>query len=248
MTSPLAITDKSTPIKKTSEQQEKKAVWNGATIKVIVLSTTAAISLVVLAAAAAFELIKYAAEGIHDKIWVPDLPTLEEAVKKKFEESFIDRLKNLPGIDFIRLCKHLAICSKDEEEILKQLQNNFHLTNDELKQILGGAHVRLKDGGVTYETWVKTMETKQKRVSSHPSSSDQYGIRGPFVKELLFSKIEENGETYTWFQLENHPVKFGHYIRHMWDYVVYKATRNNQGPYGSSPAIDSRPIILDPRA
>lgn len=223
-----------------------ESVWEGRKIYLIAIGTTV-LSLLALSVATVYELSKYCAELAHDKIWIPDIPALEAKIKAKFEESFIDRLKQLPGVDYIRLFKHLAICNKDEEILLKQLQQNFAINDYQLKQILSGAHVRLQDEGKTYQTWVQEMETKQARVSSHPSSGPQYAVRGPFVKELLFSQIEEDGVSYTWFQLENHPVKFGHYIRHMWDYIVYKITQKNQGPYGSSSDIDSRPMVLFPK-
>lgn len=225
-------------------QQKKQAEWEGHKFIYI----TAAAATISFLAVALYELAKYVAELTHDKIWAPDIPALEKTIKKKFDEKFIDRLKVIPGVDYIRLFKHLAICKKDEEEIVKKLQSEYVLTDEQIKEILGGAHVRLKDGGRTYEEWVNRMSTKQARMSSHPSSSTQFGIRGPFVKELLFSKIEVNGEQYTWFQLENHPVKFGHFLRHMKDYFVYKLSGKNQGPYGSSPAIDSKPLVLEPRA
>jgi len=217
-------------------------VWGGRVVFYLKAAGMVAIVFTTL-----YELGKHFAELAHDKIWVPDVKAvkaLKKELKLKFNKSFVKMIKNIPGADYVRLFKRLAICSDQEKTILNQLQTDFELSDTQLEQIIAGAHVRLDDEGKTYDSWAK-LDKIQPRISSHPSDSPQYGIRGPFVKELLFSRVKEKeGKCYTWFQLENHPVKFGHYIRHMLDYFRYKITKENQGPYGSSPATDSKPLIL----
>lgn len=242
-----ASTTPPTKVKTTNEgntlpKEKPKSIWEGRAVFWLTVGA-ASIGLIITG----YEFVKYIAEVAHDKIWKPDIQALEKKIQDKFEAGFCNRLQAIKeGIDYIRVCKHLPLCSKDEEAFLKQLQKDFHFTDQQLVEILKGAHVRLKDGGKTYDRWCQEMTSKYKRTSSHSATSTQYGVSGDFVKQLLFSKVEEKGESYTWFQLENHPVKFGHYIRHMLDFVKYKLSMQNQGPYGSSMAIDTKPILLEP--
>ncbi len=120
-----------------------------------------------------------------------------------------------------------------------------------LAEILQGAHVRINDGGKLYEKW--SALGAESRISSHPSKegSTQYGINGPWVHEVLFGVLEQdvNGgpSDVTFFQLENSAFGrgFGDSILHCWDYILYKTTGDNQGPYGGSSHTDSKPISLD---
>lgn len=225
------------------EKEAKKEVnWNSR-IVVIIGVTATAVALSILIAEMAF-LIH---EIVHDKIWRPNPQELEASVSQKFSADFTGKLKALSsqGLDYIRLFKRLALSHNEEREIISYLEKNFEISPDQLKEILMGAHVRLEDNGQAYAEWAEKVVSKQQRLSSHPSDTTQYGIRGSLVKELLFSRTKEtDNKTYTWFQLENHPVSFGHIIRHMLDYIKYKMTNQNQGPYGSSNATDRTPIIL----
>ena len=49
-------------------------------------------------------------------------------------------------------------------------------TDEQLKEILMGAHVRLDDDGETYEEWEDKVVNKQSRYSSHSSDKTQYGV------------------------------------------------------------------------
>lgn len=231
------------PINLPEEQNNDQEVnWFGHGVTIIAI-TAVAIACTILLVEVAF-LIH---ENIHDKIWQPNPVELEGKISEKFSAEFIEKVKNLSieGIDYVRLFKRLAVTEEDETEIIVYLEQNFEMNSEQLKEILLGAHVRLDDEGKTYEEWIEKLDTKQSRFSSHPSTKTQYGVRGSLIKELLFSHtIDANGKSYTWFQLENHPVSFGHIIRHMMDYFMYMMTNQNQGPYGSSAATDRAPIIL----
>jgi hypothetical protein len=120
-------------------------------------------------------------------------------------------------------------------------------TTKQWQEILKGGHVHVRDGGILYEQLKKNSNARV-RYSSHPSTGPQYAIRGNFLSEHLFGQHLDELGRYSWFQLENHPMTFGHWIRHMIDYVKYKATGKNQGPHGSSIHTDRKPIILTPAA
>lgn len=231
---------------KLPEKEEKKANWQSHLVIAIAATAVAVASAIVIA-----EIAILVHEIVKDKIWQPNPHELESSIAKKYSFEFIQKVKLLStqGIDYIRLFKRLAITESEETKIISYLEENFEISPEHLKEILMGAHVRLDDEGKTYEEWSKQVADKQARISSHASDQTQYGVRGSLIKELLFSRAKEsNGKSYTWFQLENHPVSLGHIIRHMMDYIKYKLSSQNQGPYGSSHATDSAPIILVSKA
>ena len=206
----------------------------------------ALIGAVALAVFVAYEVSLFSYEILHRKWNKYELSTFEKTLEKKFSAETLTKLKSLKNVDTICLFRRLSICKEEEQEILNNLDRKFDLTTEQLESILMGAHVRLEDDGEQYHEWVEKIPngTKNARISSHPSDATQYGIRGPVVKELLFSKVTENGKVYTWFQLENHPVSFGHILRHTLDYFKYKISGRQQGPYGSSEATHHNPIII----
>jgi hypothetical protein len=227
------------------ETKEREMIWNSRLIIAIGVATFTVATAILLVEVAI--LVK---EIIQDKIWQPNLHELENHVSKKFSPDFCEKIKNLShqGLDYIRLFKRLSITQDDETKIISYLEQNFEISPEQLKEILMGAHVRLEDDGKTYREWLLQVMNKQARISSHDSDGTQYGVRGALIKELLFSRTTGgDGKSYTWFQLENHPVSFGHIIRHMKDYIKYKLTKQNQGPYGSSNATDRFPIVLKPK-
>lgn len=236
---PHSSEEKEDPIK------EKKTNWNQhITVVICIASLVAAVTIVA-------EVAFLIHENFQEKIWRPNPKDLEKKISENFSFDFIQKLKALSnlGLDEIRLFKRLSVSPEEEITIISYLEENFEISPEQLKEILMGAHVRLDDNGQTYEEWLRTVENKKSRISSHPSDTTQYGVQGSVIKELLFSRIKEKDEsgderTYTWFQLENHPVSFGHIIRHMFDYIKYKKTNENQGPYGSSKATHHAPLVL----
>jgi hypothetical protein len=124
----------------------------------------------------------------------------------------------------------------------------------QLRDLLLGAHV-LVDQPELYERWVFPHKSHQ-RISSHHPEIDKrtypdYGMRGPLVREKLHGRTAHG----TWLQLEKTPatmtagkVKLPSLtdLKHLADYVVYRITRSNVGPWGRSGATERRPMYLSP--
>ena len=110
-------------------------------------------------------------------------------------------------------------------------------------EIFRGAYVRIADKGARYHDW-KTLPSAETRHSSHKSEGDQYHVTGPLTHEILFGQYGG----WTWLQLENSPIdSVVGFVRHSIDFIKYKASDRNQGPYGSSRhAEKSQPLILQP--
>ncbi len=108
-------------------------------------------------------------------------------------------------------------------------------------EIFRGAYVRIVDKGARYHDW-KTLLTAGTRSSSHQSHGDQYHVDGPLAHTILFGRFANC----TWLQLENHPIHdVVSFVGHMIDYVNYKRSGDNQGPYGSSPHAErSNPLVI----
>jgi hypothetical protein len=69
------------------------------------------------------------------------------------------------------------------------------------------------------------------------------------VREKLHGRTAQG----TWVQLEKTPAAFGKRklpsltdLRHLMDYVVYRVTRSNVGPWGLSHMTERRPMYLSP--
>ena len=74
-------------------------------------------------------------------------------------------------------------------------------------------------------------------------------MRGHVVREKLHGRTAQG----TWVQLEKTPAAFGQRklpslddVRHLMDYVVYRVTRSNVGPWGLSRRTERRPLYLSP--
>ena len=70
-------------------------------------------------------------------------------------------------------------------------------------------------------------------------------MRGQVVREKLHGRTAQG----TWVQLEKTPAAFGkrklptlNDIRHLMDYVMYRLTRSNVGPWGLSAMTERRPM------
>lgn len=138
-----------------------------------------------------------------------------------------------------------------EAAILADLE--FHGLNvSQLREVLCGAHV-LVDDPALYERWL--FPESRPRLSSHHKSIDKrkypdIGLRGPVVREKLHGRTE-NG---TWVQLEKTPAAFGAGLRlpnmtdlkHLLDYVQYRVSKKNVGPWGLSGSTERRPMYLSP--
>ncbi len=124
----------------------------------------------------------------------------------------------------------------------------------QLRDLLHGAHV-LVDQPELYERWVFPEKSHQRMSSHHPEIDKRaypdYGMRGPLVREKLHGRTAHG----TWLQLEKTPatmtagkVKLPSVtdLKHLADYVVYRITRSNVGPWGRSGATERRPMYLSP--
>lgn len=122
----------------------------------------------------------------------------------------------------------------------------------QLRDVLYGGHVIVDDAGL-YEAW--TFEgVSHQRISSHHKSVDKkqfpdVGMRGSLVREKLHGRTAAG----TWMQLEKTPAAMGAKkmpsmddVRHLFDYIVYRFTKKNVGPWGLSGRTESRPMFLSP--
>lgn len=122
----------------------------------------------------------------------------------------------------------------------------------QLREVLRGAHV-LVDEPELYERWC--FPKSRERLSSHHKTVDKaafpdIGLKGPLVREKLHGRTDAG----TWVQLEKTPAAMGHGFhlptlndaRHLLDYIVYRFTKSNVGPWGLSRQTERRPIYLSP--
>lgn len=165
--------------------QENCAIWENRVVVVIGFATGLLVVGLIL-----LELITIIREIVHDLFWRPDAMHVELEVKKKFSPDFIERIKLLPALDYLMLFRRMALCETEEQEILTQLETKFHLSDDQLQEILMGAHVRLDDNGEMYSHWVDKVQNKTRRLSSHSSDDHQYGVQGPLVRSCSLAELQ----------------------------------------------------------
>ena len=74
-------------------------------------------------------------------------------------------------------------------------------------------------------------------------------MKGPLLREKLHGRTARG----TWVQLEKTPATMGQRkypspedIRHLMDYIIYRLTRSNVGPWGRSGSTERRPMYLSP--
>lgn len=118
---------------------------------------------------------------------------------------------------------------------------------DDMKKVLHGAHVKIKDDRLHYTLWMTRFDDASKRKSSHKSKNKQLSrqSKNKLFPELLFGTDDDG----SWFQVENTPAAkgFANTMKHSGDYIDYKVTGKNIGPYGRSKHTDSKPIIVIPQ-
>jgi hypothetical protein len=138
-----------------------------------------------------------------------------------------------------------------EAAIIADLETHG-LDVQQLRDVLYGAHV-LVDAPDLYTRW--RFPKSRERLSSHHKTVDKakypdIGLRGPLVREKLHGRTAAG----TWVQLEKTPASMGkgfHMpgisdIKHMADYIVYRITKSNVGPWGLSGMTEKRPMYLSP--
>ncbi len=141
--------------------------------------------------------------------------------------------------------------SPEEAAIIVDLEANG-MQVPQLRDVLRGGHVLVDDPGL-YEKW-RFAKVSHPRISSHHRDVDKkrypdIGMRGPVVREKLHGRTAQG----TWVQLEKTPAAFGKGklpslddLRHLMDYITYRITRSNVGPWGLSRMTERRPMYLSP--
>jgi hypothetical protein len=156
-----------------------------------------------------------------------------------------------PGVYRRGLEKAAEHLTPEEAAVLADLE--FHgLDVIQLRDVLRGAHVLVDDPSL-YERW-RFPKASHQRISSHHHEIDKtkypdFGMRGPLLREKLHGRTAHG----TWVQLEKTPAAFGrgklpswHDVVHLADYVMYRITRSNIGPWGRSSDTEKRPMYLSP--
>jgi hypothetical protein len=141
----------------------------------------------------------------------------------------------------------------NEASLLADLEGHG-LDVNQLRDVLYGGHVLVDDPDL-YERWKFPKVTRQ-RLSSHHRTVDKQlypdlGMHGPLVREKLHGRTASG----TWMQLEKTPAAFGaghrlptwNDVLHLLDFVVYRVTKRNVGPWGLSAVTERRPMYLSPQ-
>ncbi len=149
------------------------------------------------------------------------------------------------------LLSAVAKLGPEEAVIISDLEAHG-LQVPQLHDILCGGHV-LVDDPELYQKW-EFRSVSHRRISSHHRDIDKakypdIGMRGAVVREKLHGRTAQG----TWVQLEKTPAAFGQRklpslddVRHLMDYVVYRITRSNVGPWGLSRMTERHPLYLSP--
>jgi hypothetical protein len=144
------------------------------------------------------------------------------------------------------------LLSPEEALIIAHLEEHG-LQLPQLRDILCGGHVII-DNPELYDRW-RFARVSHPRRSSHHRDIDKtrypdIGMRGALVREKLHGRTAQG----TWLQLEKTPAAFGpgrlptlNDLRHLVDYLTYRVTRSNVGPWGLSRWTERHPIYLSPR-
>lgn len=140
---------------------------------------------------------------------------------------------------------------REEASIIADLERHG-MQVPQLHDVLCGGHVLIDDPQL-YADW-QFKKISHQRISSHHHDIDKsvypdIGMRGHVVREKLHGRTALG----TWVQLEKTPAAFGQRklpsvddVRHLMDYVVYRVTRSNVGPWGLSRRTERRPLYLSP--
>ena len=149
-----------------------------------------------------------------------------------------------------RLALAVGAATAEEVRIMSDLVDRG-LSIPALVSFLQGAHLMIGDVAL-YERWI--FPSSRPRLSSHHRSIDKtrypdYGYEGPLVREALHGRTIAG----TWVQLERTRATFrpGRMptwtdLVHLRDYVIYRLTGRNVGPWGLSAHVDTRPMVLRP--
>jgi hypothetical protein len=181
----------------------------------------------------------------------PDALSRERAEQVKARVRLLIEITARGGEYRKGLLTAVARLSREEASIVADLERHG-LQVPQLHDVLCGGHVLVDDPRL-YEDW-HFKKVSHVRISSHHRDIDKkkypdIGMRGYVVREKLHGRTA----TGTWVQLEKTPAAFGKRklpsmddVRHLMDYVVYRMTRSNVGPWGLSRRTERRPMYLSP--
>jgi hypothetical protein len=181
----------------------------------------------------------------------PDALSQERAEQAKARVRLLIEITARAGEYRKGLLAAIAQLSNEEASIISDLERHG-LQVPQLHDVLCGGHV-LVDDPQLYVDW-HFKKVSHLRISSHHRDIDKkkypdIGMRGYVVREKLHGRTA----TGTWVQLEKTPAAFGKRklpsmddVRHLMDYVVYRLTRSNVGPWGRSRRTERRPMYLSP--
>jgi hypothetical protein len=181
----------------------------------------------------------------------PDSLSAEQAERVKSRVRLLIEITARAGEYRKGLLTAVAQLSREEAAIISDLERHG-LQVTQLHDLLCGGHVLIDDPQL-YEDW-RFKKVSHKRISSHHRNIDKklypdIGMRGHVVREKLHGRTA----TGTWVQLEKTPAAFGKRklpsmddFRHLMDYIVYRVTRSNVGPWGLSRRTERRPMYLSP--
>ena len=152
-----------------------------------------------------------------------------------------------PGVYRRGLEKAAERLTPQEAAVLADLEHHG-LDVVQLRDVMRGAHVLVDDPSL-YERW-QFPKVSHERISSHHHEIDKhqfpdFGMQGPLLREKLHRRTARG----TWVQLEKTPVAPGKRpswvdLVHLADYVIYRVTRSNIGPWGRSADTEKRPMYL----
>ena len=142
--------------------------------------------------------------------------------------------------------------SPEEAVILADLERHG-LQVPQLHDVLCGGHV-LVDDPQLYEDWQFAKGSHPAAVQPPPrhrqeAATPTSGCAGRWCGRSCTGAPTQG----TWVQLEKTPAAFGERklpsltdLRHLMDYVVYRITRSNVGPWGLSRMTERHPMYLSP--
>jgi hypothetical protein len=179
----------------------------------------------------------------------------EVAVQRTIEDererlSLLVKIASGAGDFSPKLADAVAAATDPEVRVMSDLIEQG-LSIPGLVGLLQGAHILVGDDGL-YEAWI--FPRSRRRMSSHHRNVDKaltpdYGVDGPLVREALHGKAVVG----TWIQLERTKATFRwgslptwSDVVHIRDYILYRITGKNVGPWGLSAHVDTRPVLLRP--
>lgn len=155
--------------------------------------------------------------------------------KLNYEKKFVEKISaQLRQSDF----------SLEEVEILYDLI--FFCEDDQIVEILKGAHVQIADQGMLYDKWKQLKHIQERVVThSHRENSSQCCLTGAIFREVVFGVVEKYEQTMTFFRMEGILRTPAFSIAHCIDSLKCAITGKSTVPSSSSPHTDKNPINIE---